>query len=260
MTVAMLIDTTRCTACRGCQLACKQWNNLPAEETEFSSTWTNPQRLSAKTWNLVDFREVQEGEDEVSWRFVNRRCMHCADPACASVCPVGALQKTEEGPVLYDAGKCIGCRYCMVACPFDTIGFQWDTPNPYIQKCTFCADRLAMDAEPACVKSCPTKALRFGDRDELLSEAHLRIGTNPDRYVNEIYGENEAGGTSVLYLFSVPFEKLGMPEVVAEPLPKFTWGALAKVPGVVVGLTAMLGGLTFVIKRRQLLGRKKPPR
>jgi formate dehydrogenase iron-sulfur subunit len=252
MTVAILNDTTRCIACRGCQLACKQWNDLPAEDTAFSGTWTNPPNLSANTWNLLDFREVEVG-DKVSWHFVRHVCMHCEDPACVSACPVKALHKTEEGPVLYNGARCIGCRYCMLACPFDIPAFQWDTPNPYIKKCTMCADRIAMGEEPACTKACPTNAIKFGGREELLTEAHARIAARPDRYVNHIYGENEAGGTSVFYLSSVPFTALGMPEVASESYPRFTWGALAKIPGVVVGLSAMLGGLTFIVQRRQRL-------
>lgn len=251
MAKAMLIDITRCIGCRGCQLACKQWNHLEAEETEFTVSWSNPERLTAKTWNYLDIHEVDKPDGSFSWHYVKRMCMHCADPACVSACPVHALYKTEEGPVLYEGDRCIGCRYCMVACPFDVPGFEWETNDPYIQKCTFCADRLSQGWEPACAKTCPTAAVIFGERDEMLAEAHRRIEQRPDRYVDHVYGEHEAGGTLVFYLASVPFEQLGMTSVLPESYPDLAWASLSKVPGTIVGLSVLLGGMTYVIQRRQ---------
>lgn len=251
MSKGMLIDLTRCIGCRGCQLACKQWNGLPAEETSFGTAWSNPGRLSAKTWNTIDFREVDGPNGSFSWTFVKRMCMHCHDAACVSACPVGALYRSEAGAVLYEGARCIGCRYCLVACPFDVPGFEWDTPDPYIKKCTFCADRIGMGWEPACAKTCPTNAVIFGEHEEMLLEARRRIAAKPDKYIDHIYGEHEAGGTSVLYLSSVPFDQLGFPAVLPEKYPDLAWASLSKVPGTIVGLSVLMGGMTYIIQRRQ---------
>ena len=140
--------------------------------------------------------------------------MHCEHPACATACPLKALHKTEEGPVLYRADRCFGCRYCMLACPFEIPTFEWDQgmfAGPWIRKCTMCADRLSVGREPACVQTCPTGALKYGQRDELLAYAHERIQKYPDKYLQHVYGEKEVGGTSVLYISHVPFEQLGLP-------------------------------------------------
>jgi formate dehydrogenase iron-sulfur subunit len=246
----MLIDTTRCIGCRGCQLACKQWNGLSGEATEFSTTWSNPHRLTAKTWNYLDIHEVEQ-EDSVSWHWVKRMCMHCDDPACAAACPVSALVKTPDGPVLYESSRCIGCRYCMVACPFDVPAFEWESTTPLIKKCTFCADRISMNWEPACTKTCPTSAVMFGERSAMLAVAHERISKNPDRYVDRVYGEKEAGGTSVLYLAGVPFEEIGLPDVLPQSYAALSVEAVSKVPATVVGLAALLGGLSYIIQRRE---------
>jgi formate dehydrogenase iron-sulfur subunit len=163
---------------------------------------------------------------------------------------VGALHKTPEGPVVYDNKKCIGCRYCMLACPFGVPAFEWDKPIPYIRKCTFCADRLEAGMEPACAKACPTDALLVGEREELLQVAHRRIKTNPDKYVDHIYGEKEVGGTSVLYLSSLPFEKLGFPTLGSEPIPRYADVAMTAVPPTIVVVAAAMGGVYWITKRR----------
>lgn len=132
MSYAMLIDTTKCIGCRGCQVACKQAHDLPADRTGFRPIRTNPPDLTARTWSLIEFHEVVKTRERLAWRFVKRQCMHCLEPACASVCPVAALRKTAEGPVIYDAKRCIGCRYCMTACPFNVPRYQWDSATPLI--------------------------------------------------------------------------------------------------------------------------------
>ena len=258
MSKAMLIDLTRCIGCRACQAACKQWNNLPAETTANWGSYENPPRRSAKTWTTVTFNEVEEG-DKLTWVFAKRQCMHCEEPACASACIVGALHKTPEGAVVYDDYKCIGCRYCMVACPFNVPTFEWDKPAPYIRKCTFCADRQAGGLEPACAKACPTEAILFGERETLLQEAHARIAAQPDQYVNHIYGEKEVGGTSVMYLSPVPFEKLGFPTLGPEPIPRYADIAMLAVPPTIVGVAAAMGGIYWVIKRREKMSRAATP-
>src|SRR5512133_3521896 len=147
MANAILIDTTRCIGCRGCQVACKSWNELPATKTAFSPTGSSPQRLDADTFTRVIFAESAAPDGGTRWSFVKRQCMHCREPACASVCPVGALKKTASGPVVYDDSRCIGCRVCMLACPFNVPKFEWSASVPYIRKCTCCADRQAAGAK-----------------------------------------------------------------------------------------------------------------
>jgi formate dehydrogenase iron-sulfur subunit len=241
MKPAILTDLTRCIGCEACVLACKQQNDLPAGGTD---------RLSATTWTHVDRRRGVN---------IRKQCMHCLDPACASVCPVAALHKTPEGPVVYDEDKCIGCRYCMVACPFDIPRYEWDSNVPRVQKCIMCyEERTSRGEQPACTSACPTGATVFGDRDELIAEARRRIAEDPDRYVPHIYGETEAGGTSVLYLSPIPFEKLGFNvDVRKAPYPELTWNALSKLPNVVSVAGVGLAGLWWIIRRRDMVAASK---
>ena len=252
MTNSIPYDATKCIGCRGCQAACKQWYELPAEITRNRGSYQNPPRLSAKTCTLIQFREL-EGRNGLVWAFTKRQCMHCLEPACVSACPVGALHKTADGPVLYDDRKCIGCRYCMVACPFNVPKFEWNKgllAEPVIRKCQFCFDRLAEGMEPACVKACPTGALKYGDREALLAEAHARIRRYPDHYVNHVYGEHEAGGTSVLYLSSVPFEEVGLPKLPPKPLPSLSEEVMSGTVPFALGWSAVLAGVYWAVKRR----------
>ncbi len=152
--------------------------------------------------------------------------------------------------MVYDARRCIGCRYCMIACPFGIPRFEWDEPLPTITKCNMCAEQLEQDRPPICVPVCPVQALEFGGRKAMLARAVKRIADQPDRYVRAIYGVEEVGGTSWLYLSDVPFEDLGFPVLVREPLPAYTWKALGKIPGLVVGLGAALTALEVVIRKR----------
>jgi len=248
----MLIDLTKCIGCRACQAACKQWNELPAESTTNQGSYENPPKRSAKTWTTVTFNEVTEG-DEFSWVFAKRQCMHCEHPACTSACIVGALHKTPDGPVLYDDYKCIGCRYCMLACPFGVPTFEWDKPIPYIRNCTMCVDRQAEGKEPACATACSTGALTFGGRDELLQEARSRIRAKPNKYVDHIYGEKEVGGTSELYLSPVRFEKLGFPTLGPEVISRYADVAMLAVPPTIVAVGAAMGGVYWFVKRRERL-------
>ncbi len=242
--VAMLYDTTKCIGCRACQNACNDWNGNPAEPDP-TGLYDAPLELSADTWTIIKL--YQEGNTS---SFVKHQCMHCLHPACASVCPVGAFRKTAEGPVVYDGEKCIGCRYCMMACPFRVPKFEWDTPTPLVRKCTFCADRQAQGMGPACVEACPTGALIFGNRGDLIADAHQSIAASPDKYQDHIYGEHEAGGTLGLYLSHVAFEKLGFPTLDARPNTASSEMAMTTVPGVIVGAVALLGGSYWFTKRR----------
>ncbi|MFH1336285.1 MAG: 4Fe-4S dicluster domain-containing protein [Candidatus Zixiibacteriota bacterium] len=233
---ALLIDITQCIGCQACASACKEANGLPGEqEAELSDT---------------AYTVVKE-KDGVYYR---RLCMHCNDPTCASVCPVRAFEKTPEGAVIYHAYKCIGCRYCMQACPFSVPTYEWKKRAPKVRKCIMCYERLKEGKITACAEACPTGATKFGDRDELIAEARKRIEENPGQYVNHIYGEKEAGGTSVLFLSSVPFETFGFPINLGDrPLPELTWAALKKVPSIVIFGGAFLYGVWWIIDRRMEL-------
>ena len=231
---ALLIDLTLCVGCNACQTACKEVNHMPMEEEK---------SLSTTTYTALD---------EYDGGFVRRMCQHCDDPTCASVCPVGAFTKMAEGPVVYDVEKCIGCRYCMQACPFQVPRYEWSSTYPRVQKCVMCHERLAQGLPTACSEVCPTGATKFGDRDELLKEAYERMKAEPEKYVQKVYGEKEVGGTSVLYLSSVPFEEIGFRTTLQNtPLPQLTWNALSKIPGVVSVGGAMLFGVWWITNRRE---------
>jgi len=275
-TKTTLVDITKCIGCRACQVACKHWNERDGEATEleYNLGFQNPATLSAKTLTLISFHEIpdEQAQGGLHYLFSMRRCLHCLEPACASACPTTALSRMADGPVGYDANKCIGCRYCVWACPWGVPTAEWDSLTPKIQKCTHCADRedqpvplernsMPLTADetdrykksittPACVKACPADALHFGDRESILREAHARIASHPDKYVDHIYGEKEAGGTTVLYLSSVPFEKLGFPDVGTKPYPGFSRTALHAVPPAVIAVGAMLGSFYSFMKRR----------
>ncbi len=179
---ALLIDITRCAGCRACMDACMESHGFTGDPYEI-------QELSANANTVV----LEKGD-----YFVRRQCMHCLDPSCASVCPVGALQKTDEGPVVYDSSRCIGCRYCMQACPFSVPRYEWNRTVPSVVKCDGCIDRVRRGDNPACAEACPAEGTLAGTREELLREAHRRIEEDPDSYYPHIYGEKEVGGTSVL--------------------------------------------------------------
>jgi formate dehydrogenase iron-sulfur subunit len=271
-----LVDITKCIGCRACQVACKQWNDKDGESTTFEDSlgFQNPAVLSAKTLTLISFHELvnDKAQGGVDYVFAMRRCLHCLEPACASACPTTALQRQPDGPVSYSADECIGCRYCVWACPWGVPTAEWDSLAPKISKCTHCADRcdqpvpsmrngVALTSDegkrfqasiqtPACVKACPADALNYGTRDDMLKEARRRIDARPDKYVNHVYGEKEAGGTSVLYLSSVPFEKLGFPTLPDEPLPAKSAVALGAVPPAVMFIGALLGTTYAFFKRR----------
>ncbi len=251
MSKGVLVDLVRCMGCRACQVACKAWNDNPGEITLCLGCYDNPPDFSGDTWSLIKFDEVEEANGKLHWVFTKRQCMHCEHPACVSVCPVSALEKLPDGPVVYDAKKCIGCRYCMIACPFNVPRVHWDRVLPEIKKCTFCADRQSNGMEPACVKACPTDALVVGERETLIAEAEARIRSRPDKYVNHIYGKEEAGGTSWMYISPVPFAELGFPELDSEPVPALSENlAVYGTPSMLIGVTALLGGLYWFTNRR----------
>lgn len=234
---ALLFDATKCIGCGSCSSACREKNSLPE---------TNATELNDKQFTILKTTAAKDGE--VNYR---RMCMHCVEPSCASVCPVGALKKTANGPVVYNADICLGCRYCVQACPFGVPKYEWSSRSPRVRKCSFCSDRLAAGKQNACAEACPTGASLAGERDELLREARSRIAAEPAKYVQKIYGEHDAGGTSVLYLSSVPFEKFGLPaNLPAEPLPLLTFRVLSKIPPFVGAGSFVLAGLWWLTQRK----------
>jgi formate dehydrogenase iron-sulfur subunit len=247
-TWGILTDVTKCIGCESCVEGCREANHTGEDRP-----WSWQKRvnsLSATRWTTIE----RLGPD----RYVRRQCRHCDEPACASACPVGALSKTPEGPVVYDSSRCMGCRYCMMACPFRVPRYTWDSPVPSVRKCILCHDRvLSGEAkEPACTAACPTEATIFGNKDELLREAHRRIAAAPNRYIDHVWGETEAGGTSVFQISDTP---VPLPaEVPPDALPGRTWAALRTVPFAFVGMGAAMLGMRWIIGRRNLLRETEP--
>jgi len=221
-----LVDLTRCIGCRKCEQACNEVNKLPPPDRSFEdlTALDRKRRPDEKTFTVVNryYSGMIDERDQLIPTFIKLQCMHCQDPACASACIVGALSKQENGAVNYDVTKCIGCRYCMVACPFEIPAYEYHDPiTPRVMKCTFCYERVANEGKlPGCAEICPVEAITFGRRDTLLKVARDRIEENPGRYVDHIYGEHEAGGTSWMYLSAQPFEKLGFVTLPDHPMPR----------------------------------------
>lgn len=224
-TYGVLVDTTVCVGCRKCEWACNKENNLTdqtSEHFEDKSVFDRHRRPDSEAYTVVN--SVQNGHEPGKPEYMKVQCMHCNEPACVSSCIVGALQKDNKGPVTYDAWKCMGCRYCMVACPFQIPAYEYSNPlDPEVRKCTFCVERIVTEGKrPACVEICPEEALTFAPRDALLDFAHSQIKKYPDRYVNHVYGEHEAGGTCWMYLSGVDFNQTELPELAARPIPEIT--------------------------------------
>jgi formate dehydrogenase iron-sulfur subunit len=250
--MAILTDVTKCIGCEECVLACKKNYGLgPDRPWRWQNDVTD---LSATRWTTI----VNRPKD----RHVRKQCRHCKEPACVSVCPVGALQKTPEGPVVYDGSLCMGCRYCMMACPYGIPRYTWNEAVPFVRKCVLCHPGIqsGKQDEPACTRACPTGATIYGDRDALLAEAQRRIKENPGKYIGRVWGEKEVGGTNVLYISDVDLSFLGWkPDLGDEPMPALTWPALRMVPGVFLGVGLAMGATCWVIGRRmKLMGGKAP--
>ena len=236
----VLVDTTLCAGCNTCTYSCAEANGLPEPaDPEAVTKPTTAQWTAIKTW------KTSKGDV-----YVKRQCMHCVSPACHSACLTSAMEKTAQGPVVWREDKCMGCRFCMISCPFDGPKFEYSSTKPRIRKCVLCADRVRKGGQPACVENCPEGALTFGMRSDLLRTAHKRIADQPDRYVDHIYGEREVGGTSWLYLAGVPFEELGFPTDVGEkPYPELTASFLYSVPMVLTLAPVLMLGVAKATRR-----------
>ncbi|HLA68641.1 MAG TPA: 4Fe-4S dicluster domain-containing protein [Bacteroidota bacterium] len=242
--VGVLVDTTRCIGCRSCEMACAEAHGFPEPPTD-DHILEHERQPSTTQWSVINRFMTTKGEV-----FAKRQCMHCAQPACASACLTKAMLKTEDGPVIWREDKCMGCRFCMISCPFDVPKFEYESPIPKIQKCNLCWERLQEGEQPACVEACPAEAIKFGKRKDLLEEAQALISKNPDDYVHHIYGETEAGGTSYLYLSAVPFEQIGFrTDLDPTPYPELSKDYLYAVPIVLTLWPAFLLALSNATKK-----------
>jgi formate dehydrogenase iron-sulfur subunit len=247
----VLVDLTRCVGCRSCENAClirQGYPSLPAANFGYGP---GDGKLTFKSRTFVDFPMVKADTGANHPVPVKRQCMHCADPTCVSVCPVAALEKTPRGSVIYKEQLCIGCRYCVLACPFNVPRYEWDSAlTPRVNKCDFCDDRIAQGLSPACVVACPTGTLKFGKRAAILQEARERLSAQPKRYAT-VFGDLVVGGTSWIYLSDIPMDELGFrTDLPQTPLPALTWRMLSKVPFIVIGVGLLLSGV-FRFRSRQ---------
>ena len=250
-----LVDTTLCVGCRKCEEACNERHSLPKPEESYAEmTVLEKERRMDETSYTVVNKYYPKNIGTLTWRtqptYVKFQCMHCNDPSCVSACIVGALTKQDNGSVIYDAKKCIGCRYCMVACPFQVPAYEYDNAlTPEVRKCTFCFNYVKDGGLPACAQVCPREVMTFGKKADLLNLAHWKMKNNPGKYVDHIYGEYEVGGTSWLYLASEPFEGIGFPKLGTDAPPRLTetiQHGLFKYFAAPIGLYAALGGIMWV--------------
>jgi formate dehydrogenase iron-sulfur subunit len=246
--LAILTDTTLCTGCEACVAACKRTYQLGPDRN-----WRWKQRIDdLSSTRFTTIIRAERG------RFIRQQCRHCDEPACVSACIVGALKKTELGPVIYDESRCMGCRYCMMACPFGIPRYSWENEVPLVRKCIMCYDRLKAGQQPACTEACPYGATIFGSRAKLIETANQRFAENPGKYYTppgasrpKLYGYDEVGGVSVLYISDISLDFLSWrPNLGSEPLPLLTWQALRKVPPTVLGVAAAMTAMYWFFGRR----------
>ncbi len=241
----ILYDSTRCAGCQTCETLCAEKNGLPAPVGELKAG--NIRKTDENHRTVLNCYKTSKGE-----LFIKTQCMHCNEPACAAACLTQAMCKTKEGPVTWNGDKCMGCRYCMVSCPFDVPKFEYHSANPKIQKCTMCYEKIIKGGIPVCAENCPAEAIKFGTRRELIAEARKRIAEGKDTYIDEIYGEHTAGGTGFMYLSSVPFNELGLnTKLQNESYPELSKGFLFSVPSVFVLLPPLLLGIYEATKKNK---------
>lgn len=237
-----LVDTARCIGCRSCQVACKQWNKLDADKTANKGTFENPRDLTPALYNRIKFVESAEG-DKVSWQFFNERCMHCGEAGCIKVCPSpGALFRNKDGVVMYDKEKCISCKYCVSACPFNIPRYGADDK---VSKCHLCMDRIGGGMTPACAKACPTETLKYGNRNQLIAAATAAK--------KNLYGVEPLNGLGVVYALEGPPEKYGLPASPSIPLSIFLWKDVIKP----LGIFGFWGSIGAMLLHYVTIGPKK---
>jgi formate dehydrogenase iron-sulfur subunit len=240
----ILFDVTLCVGCGSCYQKCKEVNRLPQTNKDFLKD-----HLSDNTFTVVE----QYGE-----MYARKLCMHCNEPACASVCLVGAIKKSSTGAVVYDAEKCIGCRYCMQACPHKIPRYEWETTQPRVRKCSLCDERVKAGQLPGCVDACPNEATLYGNVDQLVAVAKNRLKYDPAKYYQHIYGLEEAGGGHILVISPVPFEQLGYtPKLPKESMPEFSMRAMEKIPSVVLGGGVFLSAMYWLTKRKNQIAKEE---
>ncbi len=255
----VLYDLSLCVGCRSCEKACNAENKLPEPKVPFDdkSVFEETRRPTVEAYTVVNRFPNPKDPGKPLYRKV--QCNHCNEPACATACPVHAYTKTPEGPVVYNENLCFGCRYCMVACPYYVPAYDYNSAlEPKISKCTMCYPRVKKGLPTACSEACPTGALTFGKREELIKLAQEKIRKNPGKYVDHIFGEHEAGGTSWLYISGVPFEHYGFPTHIQKaPLIENTKDFLSSVPLVFTIWPALFGMLYVASHHRTASGEKK---
>jgi len=286
--VGILYDATLCIGCKSCMVNCKKYNSMeggplykegrgiPYEHITPLKIYDAPADLSATTLSIIKVYTSGTGVNKDmatdGYSFSKQHCLHCIDPSCASVCPVGALHKDpNNGVVSYDKEKCIGCRYCQIACPFGIPKFEWSSTSPKIIKCQLCQHRYSSGGYSACCEFCPTGASLFGKVTDLREEAQRRLSLRSDsyydyplgkidsgksmpkkvaKYYNHAYGLTEAGGTQYITLAGVSFDKLGYnPRITDQNYPDITWRYIAKLPWL-IGALIIAGTASHFITRR----------
>ena len=250
---AILFDSSKCTACRGCQVACKQWWGLEGEKTQNFGSYENPPDLAYNTWLKIRFKEIESKRSGgVDWIFTRQSCMHCTEAACVKVCPSGALYYHPLGNVVLNEDICTGCGYCSEFCPFSVPKLQNGVLRK-VNKCIMCTDRISNGQEPSCVKTCPTDALTFGDRQELVANGKKRVQELKSTYPNAyLYGEKELGGLHVMYVLTQPPQVHGLPTNPEIPLAAIAWKDVLKPAGYALAGLAVVGlGLNYLVARAQ---------
>jgi formate dehydrogenase iron-sulfur subunit len=254
--MAMLYDSSLCTACRGCQVACKQWNDLEAEKTHNTGSYENPPDLSAHTWTRISFLEIEKGPD-VEWLFLKRGCMHCTEAACVAVCPTGALKHHPNGNVTVERELCNGCGYCTQFCPFHIprLDQAIATGAGKSYKCNLCQDRTTNGELPACVQTCPSSAMSYGDREGLIAKGQARVETLKSRgFPNaNLYGANLLGGLGRMYVLLEEPAVYGLPESPRSPALAQVWqGFVQPAAQLSFAASALAVLAAFLVARRNI--------